>query len=77
MAWEMFIETEVNATCLKFLKKLVNDVEKGKKILVRLTEEAEIQEIEFGAIVPFSSYTGKDTIIIKTERVMEKTDESN
>ena len=77
MAWEMFIETEVNATCLKFLKKLVNDVEKGKKILVRLTEEAEIQEIEFGALVPFSSYTGKDTIIIKTERVMEKTDESN
>ena len=69
MAWEMITETEVNAMCLKFLKNLVEDVENGKKILIRLTEEAELQKREFGVPVPFSSYTGKDTITIETERV--------
>lgn len=69
MGYEHINVEETQRACIKFLKKLVEDIENGNKIITKLNVEEEINDIREGMLIVGHVYTGKDWITIDTQRI--------
>ena len=68
MAYEKINVKETQKDCIKFLKKLIKDIEDGNKTITRLNVDQEINNIHEGMLITGYVYTGKDWITIDTQR---------